>query len=296
MCSKTAVSTGMFGITEFSVLMQIRAAILNDLARYISADYYSSSAHSTKFTIFEVENLTKIRNLARIDFYLAKELAEENDRHPTFTPRDVSATEVLNAVGYYLMFLGMDEDQRTPHRLSRMGMAEAKLNDALNLYVHHLDGDEARLIVAALAASNAAAFAMTEPPASPSINPIADNNGELTDASTSTIQDDKTLDFDLLATRDQLLNAFESWGLKPSWFRELGSHSWLMAARRFKGRGQRSHIIEPLFCPLAVMEGLATSIRGRARLSLTKGWDILDRHFPNVSHANSFADPREQTG
>ena len=108
--------------------------------------------------------------------------------------------------------------------------------------------------------------------------------------------DDKSLNFDLLATRDQLMLAFGTWGLKLSWFRELDSHSWLKAARRLKGHGQRSHVTEPLFCPLAVMNGLATCIRGRPRLSLEKGWGILDHHFPNVSHANSFADPREQTG
>jgi len=97
--------------------MQIRSRALNDLQNRIPADYYSSRAVASKLTIYESENLDRTRHLARVDFNLAKELTEENDRNPVSTPREVSATEVLGLVGYCLMFVGLDENERTPHRL-----------------------------------------------------------------------------------------------------------------------------------------------------------------------------------
>ena len=154
MSPKNTAEQGSLGIAEFSVLMQVRAAILNDLARHIPTDYYASRAITSNLAIFESENLDRIRHLARLDFQLAKELTAENDRSPTFTPRDVSATEVLNAVGYYLMFLGLEENQRTPHRLDRTRAAKSQLQSALRLYVLYLSEDEARPMLSALAATS----------------------------------------------------------------------------------------------------------------------------------------------
>ena len=114
--------------------------------------------------------------------------------------------------------------------------------------------------------------------------------------SVTVFQGDPPIDFNLLATRAQLLSAFGNRGLKKAWFNELNSHSWLLAARRSKGQGQRGNVVEPLFCPLAVMNGLVTSIRGVSRMSADNGWSVLERHFPHVAHANSFADPRERSG
>ncbi|MCX7247508.1 MAG: hypothetical protein NTX31_07525 [Burkholderiales bacterium] len=142
------------GITDYSVLMQVRSRALNDLQDRIPADYYSSRAVATKLAIYEPENLDRIRHLARLDFNLAKELAEENDKNPVSTPREVSATEVVGLVGYCLMFLALDESQRTPNRLVRMRGAEVKLREALSLYVLHLDDVEARPIRVSLAATD----------------------------------------------------------------------------------------------------------------------------------------------
>ena len=146
------------------------------------------------------------------------------------------------------------------------------------------------MIASALSVSNVVPATTTEPSALQDSTSVPQDDA-LTEESKGHQCSDKSLDFDLLATRAQLLTAFEIWGLKPSWFNELNSHLWLKAARRFKGQGQRGHVVEPLFCPLAVMGGLVTSIRGRKTpMSPEKGWDILDHHFPNVSHANSFAE------
>ena len=151
------------GITDYSVLMQIRSRALNDLQNRIPADYHSTRTVASKLAIYESENLDRIRHLARVDFNLAKELAEENDKNPVFTPREVSATEVLGLVGYCLMFLGLDEEQRTPHNLGRMRDAESALRESLNLYVLHLDEDLARPIRAVLAASNVVPAAGSTP-------------------------------------------------------------------------------------------------------------------------------------
>ena len=282
----------LLSISDYSVLMQIRSRALNDLQNRIPTDYYLSRAVTPKLVIYESENLARIRHLASVDFNLAKELAEESDRNPISTPREVSATEVLGLVGYYLMFFALDENDRTPHRLERMREAEAKLRETLTLYVMHLDEVEARPITSALAVSNAVPMPTIAQPTLDDTTLDLDDDLEPIDESC----EDKTIDFDLLATRDQLLTAFKAWGLQSAWFGDLNSHSWLKAARRIKGQGQRGHIIEPLFCPLAVMNGLSTSIRGRDRLSQTKGWSILEHHFPQVSHANSIADPRDPSG
>lgn len=283
-------------IIDYSVLMQIRALVLSDLRGQIPVDYYAAHALPSKLAVYESENLDRLRHLTRVDFNLSKELGEANDRYPTFTPREVSATEVLNLVAYYLMFVGLDKDQLTPHRLGRMSGAASKLRAALNVYAHHLDETDMRLISAALKVSTFVETYTPQPSLTLDVNAEPDTPIELADESDRALPGDSQLDFDLLATRAQLLIAFEVWGLKESWFSELSSHTWLKAARRVKGRGQRGRVVEPLFCPLAVMNGLATSIRGRPRLRLEKGWDLLEQHFPSVSHANSVADPREQTG
>lgn len=153
MSLKTAIRQSSLGITDYSVLMQIRAAVLNALARRIPADHYSSRATRKKLTIYESENLDSIRNQTRLDFELAKKLTEENDKNPTCTPREVSAAEVLNAVAYYLMFLGLDESDRTQNRLNRMVAAEERLRSSLTLYVQYLNEADARPLQSALAVS-----------------------------------------------------------------------------------------------------------------------------------------------
>jgi len=111
---------------------------------------------------------------------------------------------------------------------------------------------------------------------------------------------DAVPDYALLATRDQLVAAFGSFGLKPTWFDELGSHQWLLGARKWRGQGQRGQgqrgrRREPLFCPFEVMTGLVGKSR-KSRLSTDTGWRVLEHKFPATYAANSRGDPREQTG
>lgn len=103
-------------------------------------------------------------------------------------------------------------------------------------------------------------------------------------------------DYSLLATREQLLDAFEKWKLKPAWFDELDSHKWLLDARRIKGQGQRGNIVEPMFCPFAVMNGLIESVRKNTRLKPDTAWRVLEHKFPKVYAKHDGYDLRERTG
>lgn len=104
------------------------------------------------------------------------------------------------------------------------------------------------------------------------------------------------LDYSLLATREQLLDAYEKWGLKPSWFTDLKGHKWLLDARRVKGQGQRGHVIEPMFCPFTVMKGLVQKVRKESRLAIDTAWRTLEHKFPKVYAEYEVYDPRERTG
>jgi len=105
-----------------------------------------------------------------------------------------------------------------------------------------------------------------------------------------------SLNLKRLATRTELLAAFEVWGLKRIWFDALKDRAWLLAARKVKGRGQRGHSTEPLFCPFEVMDGLTTKVKPPRRLSEEKGWTILERAFPACYAHFEIRDPRERTG
>ena len=102
-------------------------------------------------------------------------------------------------------------------------------------------------------------------------------------------------DWALLATRDALVQAFGAFGLKREWFSDLSSRRWLHDARKVKGQGQRGRVVEPMFCPFEVMNGMVNNSRS-SKLSATAGWRLLMHHFPNVYRANEVADPRETTG
>ena len=102
--------------------------------------------------------------------------------------------------------------------------------------------------------------------------------------------------YSLLATRAELLDAFSKWGMAAAWFDDLNSRQWLLDARRKKGQGQRGHVIEPLFCPFAVMKGLIGSVRKAKRLQPDTAWRTLAHKFPKVYAEFSEYDPRELTG
>lgn len=117
-------------------------------------------------------------------------------------------------------------------------------------------------------------------------------------AQTETIEAGKELDYSLMATPKQLLDAFQKWGnMKAEWFDDLKSRRWLLEARRVKGQGQRGHVIEPLFCPFAVMNGLIEKGRKDKRLQADTAWRMLENEFPKVYAVYEHRDPRsERTG
>ena len=104
------------------------------------------------------------------------------------------------------------------------------------------------------------------------------------------------LDYSLLATPTELLDAFEKWGLRAAWFAELDSHKWLLEAQRKKGQGQRGNVIQPLFCPFAVINGLIGKVRKANRLQPDTAWRTLEHKFPKVHATFESHDPRERTG
>jgi len=102
------------------------------------------------------------------------------------------------------------------------------------------------------------------------------------------------LDFDMLATRRQLIDAFGTFtGMDITWFKNLKDMPALKDARSIQGQGGRGHIAEPLFCPFAVMRWLVSPRRKKGRpISDATAWRMLETHFPKVYAANSIGDPR----
>lgn len=102
------------------------------------------------------------------------------------------------------------------------------------------------------------------------------------------------IDYSLLATREQLIEAFGRFtGMDATWFDNLKDKPALWNARKVEGQGGRGHVLEPLFCPFEVMQWLASSKRRTGRsLGLEKAWELLERNFPKVYNSNSVADPR----
>lgn len=106
---------------------------------------------------------------------------------------------------------------------------------------------------------------------------------------------DKTIDFAMVATRQQLITAFGSFtGMDESWFLNLNDKPKLKEARQFVGQGGRGHIAEPLFCPYQVMRWLVTKPRkgtNRKPIQEATGWRMLKSHFPKVYSQFSLGDP-----
>jgi hypothetical protein len=101
-------------------------------------------------------------------------------------------------------------------------------------------------------------------------------------------------DYLLLATREQLIEAFWSFtGMDASWFDNLKDTPALLAARKVAGRGGRGHIEEPMFNAFEVLQWLTNKARRKGRpLPTDKGWDLFERHFPRAYAAYSTVDPR----
>ena len=104
------------------------------------------------------------------------------------------------------------------------------------------------------------------------------------------------LDYSLLATPEQLVDAFGKWGMQVAWFDDLNSRKWLLNARRVKGQGQKGQTFPPMYCPFAVMNGLIEKVRKKNRLSPDAAWRTLEHKFPKVHVAFEQHDPRDRTG
>ena len=117
-----------------------------------------------------------------------------------------------------------------------------------------------------------------------------------TDGECASRFDSAPLNYHLLATPAALLDAFQRWGLKPAWFADLNGHKWLLGARLQKGQGQRGHVVEPLFCPFAVMNGLVDKVRKASRLQPETAWRTLAHKFPKVYAEHASYDPRQRSG
>lgn len=103
------------------------------------------------------------------------------------------------------------------------------------------------------------------------------------------------LDYSLVATPAQLLDAFGKWGMQ-AWFDDLNSRKWLLDARRKKGQGTQGQVIPPLFCPFAVMNGLIGKVRKSKRLQPDAAWRTLEHKFPKVYATFESHDLRDRTG
>jgi hypothetical protein len=104
------------------------------------------------------------------------------------------------------------------------------------------------------------------------------------------------IDTSMLATRAQLIAAFGTFsGMNIAWFKNLKDVPALLDARKVDGRGQRGRSVEPLFCPMEVMNWLMDPKRkkGRKFHSDEKPWELLERHFPMLYSKHSAGDPRQ---
>lgn len=101
-------------------------------------------------------------------------------------------------------------------------------------------------------------------------------------------------DFSVLATRQQLIDAFGGFtGMNDSWFKNLKDSPKLKGARKVVGQGARGQTTEPLFCPYQVMLWLVDPKRRKGRgLSSNKGWQLLESHFPKAYNQFSVGDTR----
>jgi hypothetical protein len=107
------------------------------------------------------------------------------------------------------------------------------------------------------------------------------------------------IDTTTLASPDELLKVFRSWGLRKAWFNSPRNHKWLINARKRVGIGGNSPK-PPLYCPYEVMLALAHRIRrgpdAPPRISIGKGWLLLKRSFPEAyekfKHQDSTDDQR----
>ena len=100
------------------------------------------------------------------------------------------------------------------------------------------------------------------------------------------------VDFDMVATRQKLIDAFgRPTGMNLTWFDNLNDSPKLKAARKCAGQGGRTPA-EPLFCPFEVMLWLAEPKRKKGNpLKNADAWRMLKKNFVKVYNLHSIGDP-----
>lgn len=110
---------------------------------------------------------------------------------------------------------------------------------------------------------------------------------------TAPVAQPEAIDFGMLATPEQLINAFGNFtGMRKDWFGNLTDTPRLLAARKVAGTGGKHHT-SPLFCPFEVMQWLIDEKRKKGRkVSAEKAWQLLQGNFEKVYNTRSAGDPR----
>ena len=100
------------------------------------------------------------------------------------------------------------------------------------------------------------------------------------------------VDFDMVATRKQLIDAFGRFtGMDMAWFDNLKDSPKLKAARKCTGQAGRRGA-EPLFCPYEVMQWLSDPKRKKGRkINESTAWRLLKGSFGKVYDLHSIGDP-----
>lgn len=155
------------------------------------------------------------------------------------------------------------------------------LADALNDYIPHLSASEAAPLLPVNAELQQFKLSVTPQQTAPA-----------TDAATPAPVVADEIDFTMVATRTELIDAFGKFtDMNMAWFDNLTDAPKLKAARKFTGQGGR-HSAEPLFCPYEVMQWLADPKRRKGKpLSNGTAWRLLKGSFPKVYNQYSIGDP-----
>ena len=120
-------------------IQKLRAAVLNDLAKFIPNNFYAYIRTSI--------------DLYNQDCVLAKDLRSQQYRKPKMTPRQIDAIELLDAIGSYGgAYFSVPEDVAAPldNGITLEGIKEtcfATLQEALSEYALHLSADKARVLL-----------------------------------------------------------------------------------------------------------------------------------------------------
>lgn len=129
----------------------------------------------------------------------------------------------------------------------------------------------------------------------PAVQDIPVVQAEMASTQTAAMSEsEQDIDFSQLATRDELIAAFNSHtGMDKSWFDNITHKPALSDARKVMGTGGNKST-PPLFCPYEVMIWLTKKGRKiKKPISAETGWRLLKRHFPRAYESRESWDPNK---